>query len=150
MNAAKSGVVAGYAVTDVAVKLIDGSYHEEDSSELSFQMAASIAFNDGLRKANSILLEPVMDLEVIVPEEYMGQVIGDLNSRRAKIISITTRANVRIIRAYVPLAEVFNYATISRSLTQGRVSYTMEPSFYAEVPSHISEKIVSGFTSARV
>jgi elongation factor G len=149
MNSSKSGILAGYAVTDVAVTLIDGSYHEVDSSELSFQMAASIAFNDGLRKANPILLEPVMDLEVIVPEEYMGQVIGDLNSRRAKIISLSTRANVRIIRTYVPLAEVFNYAMISRSLTQGRASYTMEPSFYAEVPSHISEKIVSGFTSAR-
>jgi len=150
LGAAKSGALAGYAVTDVAVKLIDGSYHEVDSSELSFHMAASIAFNDGLRKAGPILLEPVMDLEVIAPEEYMGQIIGDLNSRRAKIISITTRTNVRIIRAHVPLAEVFNYATISRSLTQGRASYTMEPSFYAEVPSHISEKIVSGFTTARI
>jgi len=150
LGAAKSGALAGYAVTDVAVKLIDGSYHDVDSSELSFRMAASIAFNDGLRKAGPILLEPVMDLEVIAPEEYMGQIIGDLNSRRAKIISITTRANVRIIRAHVPLSEVFNYATISRSLTQGRASYTMEPLFYAEVPSHISEKIVSGFTSARV
>jgi elongation factor G len=114
---------------------------------MAFQMAASIAFNDGLKKANPILLEPIMDIEIVVPEEYMGTVIGDLNSRRAKIVSLSTRANVRVIRAYVPLAEMFNYATISRSLTQGRASYTMEPSFYAEVPSHIAEKIISGFTA---
>jgi len=147
MGAAKSGVLAGYPVTDIKVRLIDGSFHEVDSSELAFQMAAAIAFNDGLKKANPILLEPVMDMEIIVPEEYMGQVIGDLNSRRAKITSLTVRANVRVIRTYVPLAEIFNYATVSRSLTQGRASYTMEPSFYAEVPSHIAEKIVAGFTS---
>jgi elongation factor G len=142
MNAAKSGSLAGYPVTDIKVTLIDGSYHEVDSSELSFQMAAAIAFNDGLKKASPILLEPIMDIETMVPEEYMGQVIADLNSRRAKIISLTSKANIRLIRAYVPLAEVFNYATISRSLTQGRASYIMEPSYYAEVPSHIAEKIV--------
>jgi len=147
MGAAKSGVLAGYPVTDIKVMLIDGSFHEVDSSELAFQMAAAIAFNDGLKKANPILLEPIMDMEIIVPEEYMGQVIGDLNSRRAKITSLTVRANVRAIRTYVPLAEIFNYATVSRSLTQGRASYTMEPSFYAEVPSHIAEKIIAGFTS---
>lgn len=89
-----------------------------------------------------------MDMEIVVPEEYMGTVIGDLNSRRAKITSLSTRANVRAIRAYIPLAEIFNYATVLRSLTQGRASYIMEPSFYAEVPSHISEKIIAGFTSA--
>jgi elongation factor G len=89
-----------------------------------------------------------MDMEVIVPEEYMGQVIGDLSSRRAKIVSLAQRLNLRTIRANIPLAEVFNYATILRSLTQGRASYTMEPSFYAEVPSHIAEKIIAGFTSA--
>ena len=147
MGAAKSGILAGYPVTDIKITLIDGSYHEVDSSEMSFQMAAAIAFTDGLKKANSILLEPVMDMEIVVPEEYMGTVIGDLNSRRAKIISLSSRANVRVIRAYVPLAEIFNYATVLRSLTQGRASYTMEPSFYAEVPSHISEKIITGFTS---
>jgi elongation factor G len=147
MGAAKSGILAGYPVTDIKITLIDGSYHEVDSSEMSFQMAAAIAFTDGLKKANSILLEPIMDMEIVVPEEYMGTVIGDLNSRRAKIISLSSRANVRVIRAYVPLAEIFNYATALRSLTQGRASYTMEPSFYAEVPSHISEKIIMGFTS---
>ena len=147
-GAAKSGALAGYPVTDVKVTLIDGSFHEVDSSELAFQMAGAIAFNDGLRKANPILLEPIMDMEVIVPEEYMGQVIGDLSSRRAKIVSLAQRLNLRTIRANIPLAEVFNYATILRSLTQGRASYTMEPSFYAEVPSHIAEKIIAGFTSA--
>ena len=150
MNSAKSGVLAGYPVTDVKVTLVDGSYHEVDSSEMAFQMAAGIAFNEGLKKANCILLEPVMDMEIVVPEEYMGAVIGDLNSRRAKIASLAQRVNLRTIRAYVPLAEVFNYATISRSLTQGRASYTMEPSFYAEVPSHIAEKIIAGFTSVGV
>jgi elongation factor G len=146
MGAAKSGVLAGYPVTDTKITLIDGSYHEVDSSELSFQMAAAIAFNDGLKKANPILLEPIMDVEIIVPEEYMGQVIGDLNSRRAKIVSLSQRGNARVIRAYVPLSEMFNYATVSRSLTQGRASYTMEPSFYAEAPSHIAEKITVNAT----
>ena len=147
MGAAKSGALAGYPVTDINVKLIDGSFHEVDSSELAFQMAAAIAFNDGLKKGSPILLEPVMDMETVVPEEYMGSVIGDLNSRRAKITSLTVRANVRVIRTFVPLSEIFNYATVSRSLTQGRASYTMEPSFYAEVPSHIAEKIITGFAS---
>jgi elongation factor G len=142
--AAKSGILAGYPVTDVSVTLVDGSYHEVDSSELAFQMAGSIAFSEGLKKAKSILLEPIMDLEVVVPEEFMGQVIGDLNTRRAKIVSLGKRANVRFVRSYVPLAEVFDYATHLRSLTQGRATYTMEPSYYNEVPSHIAEKIVGG------
>jgi elongation factor G len=148
MGAAKSGILSGYPVTDTKVTLIDGSFHEVDSSEMAFQMAAAIAFSEGLKKGNSILLEPVMDMEVVVPEEYMGQIIGDLNSRRAKIVSFTQRGNVKVIRAYVPLAEIFNYATVMRSLTQGRASYTMEPSFYAEVPSHIVEKMTAGFVTA--
>jgi elongation factor G len=143
----KTGVLAGYPVTDIAVTLVDGSYHEVDSSEMAFKMAAGIALSDGLRKAHSVLLEPIMDMEVITPEEFMGMVIGDLSSRRAKIVSINPRANVRAIRADIPLAEIFNYATILRSLTQGRASYTMEPSHYTEVPSHIAEKIMTGFTS---
>ncbi len=140
-SAAKSGILAGYPVTDVAVTLIDGSYHDVDSSELAFQMAGSIAFSDGLRQASCILLEPIMDMEVIVPEEFMGTIIGDLNSRRAKIVSLGQRANTKIIRAHVPLAEIFNYATVIRSLTQGRATYSMEPSFYQEVPGHIAQKI---------
>jgi len=146
-GAAKSGYLVGYPVTDIKVVLTDGSYHEVDSSEMSFQMAAAMAFNEGLKKAGSILLEPIMDIEVIVPEESMGTVIGDLNARRAKIVSLSQRGNVRVIRAYVPLGEMFNYATALRSLTQGRASYTMEPSFYAEVPSHIAEKIIGGFST---
>jgi elongation factor G len=140
--AAKSGCLAGYPVIDVAITLMDGSYHEVDSSELSFQMAAGMAFNDGLRKAGSILLEPIMDLEIVTPEEYMGQILGDLNGRRAKVAALKQRKQLRIIRAFVPLAEVFNYATILRSLSQGRGIYTMEPSYYSEVPSYISEKII--------
>ncbi|MDD5565551.1 MAG: elongation factor G [Candidatus Omnitrophica bacterium] len=145
-DAAKSGVLAGYPITDVKVTLVDGSFHEVDSSELAFKMAAAIAFSDGVKKAHPALLEPIMDMEVVVPEEYMGQVIGDLNSRRAKIISLTQRTNIRLIRAYVPLAEIFNYATSLRSLTQGRASYTMEPSYYNEVPLNIAEKITVGAT----
>lgn len=147
MDSSKSGVLAGYPVTDVKVTLVDGSFHEVDSSELAFKMAAGMALTDGLRRANSILLEPIMDMEIIVPEEFMGAVIGDLSSRRAKIAAINSQANVRIVKAYVPLAEIFNYATSLRSLTQGRASYTMEPSCYNEVPSHIAEKIIAGFTS---
>ena len=147
IGSAKSGVLAGYPVNDVKVVLVDGSFHDVDSSEFAFQMAGSLAFSDGLRKAGPILLEPIMDIEVVVPEEFMGQVIGDLSSRRAKIVALAQRLNLRTIRANIPLAEVFNYATILRSLTQGRASYTMEPSFYTEVPSHISEKIISGFAA---
>jgi elongation factor G len=147
-DTSKSGVLAGYPVTDIKVTLVDGSFHEVDSSELAFKMAAGIALTDGLRKANPIILEPVMDMEVVTPEEFMGAIIGDLSSRRAKINAINARANVRAIRVFVPLAEIFNYATVMRSLTQGRASYTMEPSYYTEVPSHIAEKIVAGFTSA--
>jgi len=147
-DAAKSGVLAGYPVTDIKVTLVDGSFHEVDSSELAFKMAAGIALTDGLRKAGPILLEPIMDMEVVTPEEFMGAIIGDLSSRRAKINAINSRANVRAIRVFVPLSEIFNYATVMRSLTQGRASYTMEPSYYAEVPSHIADKIIAGFTSA--
>ena len=100
-----------------------------------------------MRKANAVLMEPIMNMEVIVPEEFMGTIIGDLSSRRAKIISLAKSVNMNIIKAHIPLAETFNYATISRSLTQGRASYTMEPSFYAEVPSHIAEKIMAGFVA---
>jgi elongation factor G len=142
MLAAKSGCLAGYPVIDIAITLMDGSYHEVDSSELAFQMAARIAFNDGLKRASPVLLEPIMDLEILVPEEYMGLILGDLNSRRAKVSVLNQRKQLRIIRVFVPLAEIFNYATILRSLTQGRGSYTMEPSHYAEVPSYIAEKII--------
>lgn len=144
-EAAKSGSLAGYPVTDVAVTLIDGSYHEVDSSELAFKVAAARAFNEGIKKAAAIILEPIMDLEIIAPEEYMGQILGDLSTRRSKVSSLNQRKNLRIVRAFVPLAEIFNYATMLRSLTQGRGTYTMEPSYYNGVPLNITEKII-GFS----
>lgn len=141
MIASKSGLIASYPVTGVIVNLLDGSYHEVDSSELAFRMAASIAFSEGLKKAKSILLEPIMEMEIIVPEEYMGIVIGDFNSRRGKVISLGQRSNARVVLGYIPLSETFDYATALRSLTQGRASYTMEPSFYQEVPEDILIKL---------
>jgi len=145
-EAAKSGSLAGYPVTDVEVKLYDGSYHEVDSSDLAFNMAASIAFSNGIKKAGPLLLEPIMDLEVTTPEQYLGDVIGDLNARRVKIESIKQKHDLKAIRGFAPLAEMFGYATAIRSLTQGRATHTMEPSFYREVPKHISQKIIEGET----
>ncbi len=143
-TAAKSGALLSYPVTDVEVKLVDGSFHEVDSSELAFKMAGSIAFNEGLKKGVSILLEPIMSFEVVTPEEYLGDVIGDLNSRRAKIESVDQRGSAKVIKGLVPLGEVCGYATSIRSLSQGRASYTMEPSCYQEVPKNITEKIMEG------
>jgi elongation factor G len=142
--AARSGALLNYPVIDVHVKLIDGSFHEVDSSDVAFRMAASIAFNEGLKKGSSILLEPIMTLEVVTPEEYLGDVIGDLNSRRVKIEAITQKGNTKIVKGLVPLSEICGYATSIRSLTQGRATYTMEPSCYQEVPKHIMEKIMEG------
>ena len=143
-TAAKSGALLNYPVIDAEIKLVDGSFHEVDSSDLAFKMAASIAFNEGLKKGNSVLLEPIMVFEVVVPEEYLGDVIGDLNSRRAKIESIDQKGNTKLIKGLVPLSEVCGYATSIRSLTQGRATYTMEPSCYQEVPKNITEKIMEG------
>ncbi|MEK7849709.1 MAG: elongation factor G [Candidatus Omnitrophota bacterium] len=140
--AAKSGVLGSFPVTDVAVTLVDGSYHEVDSSEIAFQMAASQAFTEGLRRGISYLLEPIMDIEIVVPEDFMGTVIGDFNSRRGKLMGMGQRGNVRVLRGHVPLAEVFDYANIIRSLTQGRASFTMEPFCYKEVPRDISNKVL--------
>ncbi len=142
MEASLSGALAGYPVTDLHVELIDGSFHVVDSSELAFKLAAIYAFKDGMRQAGAILLEPIMNIEVTTPEEYMGDVIGDLSSRRCKIESMTQKGNVKAIRGFVPLSEMFGYATSSRSLTQGRASFMMEPSYYAEVPKMIAEKII--------
>ncbi len=147
--AARSGVILNYPVTDVEVKLVDGSFHEVDSSDLAFKMAGSIAFTEGLKKASPILLEPIMSFEVITPEEYLGDVIGDLNSRRAKIESVIQKGNSKVIKGSVPLSEVCGYATAIRSLTQGRASYTMEPSCYQEVPKNIMEKILEGSTGSK-
>ncbi|MEN2985769.1 MAG: elongation factor G [Thermodesulfovibrionaceae bacterium] len=137
------GVLAGYPVVDVKVTLFDGSYHEVDSSELAFKIAASIAFKEACKKAEAILLEPIMTIEVVTPEEYMGEVIGDLNSRRGKIQTMEKRGKVQVIKALVPLAEMFGYATDLRSKTQGRGTFTMQFSHYDEVPKQLADQIIS-------
>ena len=142
-GAMQSGVLAGYGMVDVKVTLYDGSYHEVDSSEMAFKIAASMAFKDAAKKANPVLLEPIMKVVVITPEEYMGDVIGDLNSRRGEIQGFEDRSGVKQINARVPLAEMFGYATDLRSKTQGRGQYVMEPDGYKEVPKSISETIIS-------
>jgi len=142
-EAMNSGVLGGYPVLDVKVTLVDGSYHEVDSSEMAFKIAGSMAFKDGCRKADPVLLEPIMKVEVTVPEEYMGDVMGDLNSRRGRIEGMEARNGVQIIRANVPLSEMFGYATVLRSRTQGRGTYSMQMSHYEEVPKSIQEKIVN-------
>jgi elongation factor G len=141
-EALENGVLAGYPVVDVRVTLYDGSYHEVDSSEMAFKIAGSMAFKNAAVKAKTVLLEPVMSIEVVTPEEYMGDVIGDLNSRRGRIQTMTQRTNVRAIAAQVPLSSMFGYATELRSKTQGRATYTMQFSHYEEVPKNISEDIV--------
>ncbi|MBU0559853.1 MAG: elongation factor G [Bacteroidetes bacterium] len=140
-EAMRNGVIAGYPVVDVKVKLYDGSYHDVDSDEISFKVAGSMAFRSGARKANPVLLEPVMGVEVITPEEYMGDVMGDISSRRGKIEGFTARKDAQVIKASAPLAEMFGYATVLRSMTQGRAIYTMQFSHYAQVPKQISDEI---------
>jgi len=141
-EAMESGVLAGYPVIDVRATVFDGSYHEGDSSEMAFKIAASMAFKDAVQKADPVLLEPIMKVEVTVPEEYMGDVIGDISSRRGRIEGTELRGNTQVIKAYVPLAEMFGYATDLRSKTQGRGSYVMQMSHYEEVPKNLVEKIV--------
>jgi elongation factor G len=140
-EAMTSGVMAGYPVVDVKVELFDGSYHEVDSSELAFKIAASMAFKEACRKANPVLLEPIMKVEVVTPEDYMGDVVGDLNRRRGKVNAMNQRGNSRVVDALVPLGEMFGYATELRSITQGRASYTMQFEHYEEVPPNISKEI---------
>lgn len=142
-GAMQTGILAGYNVVDVKVTLYDGSYHEVDSSEMAFKIAASMAFKEGMRKADPVLLEPLMKVVVVVPEEYMGDVIGDLNSRRGQIQGMEARNGVQQIVAFVPLAEMFGYATDLRSKTQGRGQYSMEPDHYQEVPKSVQEKIIT-------
>ena len=142
-GAMQAGVLAGYPVVDVKVTLNDGSYHEVDSSEMAFKIAGSMAFKEGMRKADPVLLEPIMKVCVIVPDEYMGDVIGDLNARRGQIQGYEMRSGAQQIDAFVPLSEMFGYATNLRSRTQGRGQYTMEPSHYVELPKSLQEKLVS-------
>ncbi|SKC92731.1 elongation factor G [Maledivibacter halophilus] len=143
-GAMENGVLSGYEVVDVKVELYDGSYHEVDSSEMAFKIAGSMAFKDAMKKGNAVLLEPYMKVEVVVPEEYLGDVMGDLNSRRGKLEGMEARAGAQVIRAHVPLAEMFGYATDLRSKSQGRGNYTMQFSHYEQVPNSIAEKIING------
>ncbi len=142
-EAAETGILAGYPVVDVKVALTDGSYHEVDSSEMAFKIAASMGFKEACRKAKPVLLEPVMDVEVVCPSEYQGAVVGDLNSRRGKIVAMAARAGAQVIRANVPLGQMFGYATDVRSMTQGRATYTMQFARYEEVPRPIAEEIMA-------
>jgi len=142
-EALNSGVLAGYPVVDVKATVFDGSYHDVDSSELAFTIAASMAFKDGCSKASPVILEPIMKVEVYTPEENMGDVMGDLNSRRGRISGMEMKKGVQVIDAEVPLAEMFGYSTGLRSLTKGRASYSMEFLTYREVPKNIQDQIVS-------
>ena len=141
----ESGVLAGYPVVDVIVTLLDGSYHEVDSTEMAFKVAASIAFRDAMRRAEPVLLEPVMKVEVVVPEEYTGDVISNLNGRRGRVEGIETRGNTQIVKGAVPLSEMFGYATDLRSKTQGRGTYTMQFSHYEELPKNLMDKIINKY-----
>jgi len=142
-EAMQNGILGGYPVIDVKVALVDGSYHEVDSSDMAFKIAGSMAFKEGMRKGGAVLLEPIMSVEVVVPEEYMGDIIGDINSRRGKVEGMQARAGAQVIRAMVPLAEMFGYATDLRSKTQGRGTYTMQFNHYEEVPKNITEQILN-------
>ena len=142
-EAMQTGVLAGYQVVDVKVTLFDGSYHDVDSSEMAFKIAGSIGFKEGCKKANPVILEPIMRVDVVVPEEYMGDVMGDLNSRRGRVEGMEARAGAQVIKSHVPLAEMFGYATTLRSRTQGRGTFSMQMSHFEEVPKSVQESIVS-------
>ena len=142
-EAMEAGVLAGYPVVDVRVELADGSYHEVDSSEMAFKVAGSMAFKTAMQRAKPKLLEPVMAVEVVTPEDYLGDVMGNLNARRGRVESLEPRGNAQAIRARVPLAEMFGYATDIRSMTQGRATFTMQFDRYEEVPAGISAEIMA-------
>jgi len=143
VEAMEGGILAGYPMVDVKVEVFDGSYHDVDSSEMAFKIAASIGFKDGCLRAGPILLEPIMGCEVVTPEDYMGDVIGDLNSRRGRIQGMEARSGVQVVTAEVPLAEMFGYSTSVRSATQGRATYTMQFSHYAQVPAGLADEIIA-------
>jgi elongation factor G len=138
------GVLAGYPILDVKATLTDGSYHDVDSSEAAFKVAASFAFKDACTKAGVHLLEPIMKVEVVTPENFMGDVIGDLNARRGQIQDMNERSGARIVSAIVPLSDMFGYSTALRSMTQGRASYSMEFGHYGEVPNNVAQTIIEG------
>jgi len=143
-EAMAKGVVAGYPVVDTKVTLYDGTFHDVDSSEMAFKIAGSYAFQEGFKKANPVILEPIMKVEVTIPEEYTGDVVGDLNSKRGQIEEMNDRAGAKIIDSKVPLSSMFGYATSLRSMTQGRGNYSMEFDHYAEVPNNIAQEIIEG------
>jgi len=145
-EAMESGVLAGFPVVDIKVQLVDGSYHDVDSSEMAFKVAGSMAFKEAARRAKPVLLEPIMAVEVVTPEDYMGDVIGNINSRRGQIEGMEPRGNAQVIKARVPLAEMFGYATDVRTMSQGRATYTMQFLHYAEVPHSIAEKLTESQT----
>jgi elongation factor G len=143
-EAMDKGVLAGYPVVDITATLFDGSFHEVDSSEFAFKIAASMALQDATRKAGLVLLEPVMTLEVTIPSDFLGDVIGDISSKRGRIEETEDRSGLKIIKAKVPLAELFGYATTLRSLTEGRGTFTMEFDAYEEIPGNIAQEIIEG------
>jgi elongation factor G len=144
-NAMSAGVIAGYPMVGVKASLVDGSYHDVDSSEIAFKIAGSMALKEAARKAKPVMLEPIMDVEVVVPQEYMGDVIADLTSRRGKVGGMYQRTDAQVVAARVPLSEMFGYATSLRSLTQGRAVYTMQFSRYKELPQSLAEDLVNRF-----
>ncbi len=142
VEAMRNGILAGFPVEDIKVRLFDGSFHAVDSSEMAFKIAGSMAFQEGARKAHPVLLEPIMAVEVVTPEEYLGDVMGDLNSRRGKIEGMTSRKDAQVVKSFVPLSTMFGYATQLRSMTQGRALYTMQFSHYDQVPKSVAEEII--------
>src|SRR5213075_434840 len=145
-----SGVKAGYTMVDVRVTLVDGKYHDTDSSEIAFKVAGSLAFKEAAKRAKPVLLEPIFKVEVVTPEEFMGDVIGDLNRRRGRVEGMEPRGNAQVVNGYVPLSEMFGYATDLRSATQGRATSTMQFEGYEEVPPNIAERVVEGRTGEPV
>ncbi|MBL0177338.1 MAG: elongation factor G [Ignavibacteria bacterium] len=148
-EAMRNGILAGYPMEDIKVKLFDGSYHEVDSSEMAFKIAGSMAFKDAARKADPVILEPIFSVEVVTPEEYMGNVVGDLNSRRGRIEGMGTRSDAQVVKVLVPLSEMFGYATALRSISQGRALYSMHFDHYEEVPKSVQEQIIEKFQGKR-
>ncbi|HEV2354954.1 MAG TPA: elongation factor G, partial [Puia sp.] len=142
MDAKDSGVLAGYPVVDFKVTLFDGSYHDVDSNEMAFKIAASMAFKDAMKNADPVILEPIMDVEVVTPDDFMGSVMGDLQSKRGKIEGMELRGSAQIIRSKVPLSEMFGYSTNLRSMTQGRATYSMQFSRYEETPKSVQQEII--------
>jgi elongation factor G len=137
-----SGVIAGYPVVDLKVTIYDGSYHEVDSSEMAFKIAASMGLKDAVRKGRPVLLEPIMKVEVTTPEDFLGTVLGDLNSRRGNVEGMEARGNAQVVKAHVPLATMFGYTTDLRSATQGRATSSMEFAYYQQLPEHLAKEIV--------